>query len=199
MDVLSIVLANYSVAEDLPPRPPDRHGVRVSWDLVVRDAHGKITDRFHKDHDPNLLQGLQFYIAAILGVANGLSFNDTSNTAHVQTGQVLAGTVAIAFGLGSTTPTFSDFAVTTLAGGVNPVAATVSAIAVGGTSGSFTVTAKWSNTTGATQLIAEVAIYVTTTQGMAVESTFAITHDLVGPGQVSPNGTATATATFHWS
>jgi hypothetical protein len=173
-----------------------RIGVRL--DLVVRDGEGNITSTFSKDSDMTLLQSAQFFIVSQMGVT-GLSFKDTSATAHSQTAQVLAGTPTIEFGTGSTAATWSDYVIQTAAGGTNPVTATVSAITANSTNGTFTVTATWTNTTGSTVTISELALYVTTTAGMSSNSTFALTHDVFTGQAVSATGTAAATLTFTFS
>jgi hypothetical protein len=165
--------------------------------LVCRDAEGNITGTLEDDFDPCTLQTTQFYIASQLGVASGFSFLDTSNSSHAQTAQTLSGTPQIAFGTGTIgVNPYSAHAINTLAGGVNPVTATASAITAGSASGTFTVTATWSNTTGLTVTISELGLYVTTTAGMASNSTFMLTYDTFAGQAVSAGGTAAATLTF---
>lgn len=173
--------------------------VHVKLELLLRDAKGKVCGGGILEYDLTVLQSAQFFVSNQLGVASGLSFKDTSGTSHAQTAQVLSGTPQIEFGTGSTSATWSDFAIQTAAGGTNPVTGTVSAITPGGTSGTFTVTGTWTNSTGSSVTISELALYVTTTAGMASNSTFALTHDVFS-GQAVPNGgQASATLTYTWS
>jgi len=167
----------------------------VTLDLVIRDERGVETGRLHRPADITLLQLAQFTQAALMGVVSGLSFKDTAGTSHAQTAAVTAGTPQIAFGIGSTAAAFTDFKIQTTAGASSDViAATVTAIA----SNTFTVTATWTNTTAGTISISELAMYVTTTAGMASNSTFALSHDVFTGQGVSANGTAAATLTFTW-
>jgi hypothetical protein len=173
--------------------------VSAHLNLVCRDADGKVTSTFDKECDMTLLQSAQFFVVSQLNVS-GLSFKDTSGASHAQTAQVLAGTPAIAFGTNGTAATWSDYVIGTSAGGAtNPVGASVTAIVAGGASGTFTVTATWNNTTAGTVTITELALYITTTAGMASNSTFAITHDVFTGQAVSASGTAAATLTYTWS
>jgi|SRR5208283_4623129 len=173
--------------------------VTAQLEIVCRDKDGKITSRFEKPMDMTLLQSAQFFVANQLNVS-GLSFKDTSGTAHAQTAQPLSGTPQIAFGTGGSAATWSDNAIQTSAGGAtNPVTAVVSAITPSGSSGTFTVTATWTNSTAGTITVTELALYVTTTAGMASNSTFALTHDTFTGQAVSPSGTAAATLTYTWS
>lgn len=174
-------------------------GVRVRLNVTVRDRQGRITGGHTCEHDMTLLQSAQFFVSNQLGVASGLSFKDTSGSSHAQTAQVLAGTPQIEFGTNSTAANWSDFAIGTAAGGTNPVTATVSAITPASTQGTFTVTGMWTNSTGVTVTITELALYVTTTAGMASNSTFALTHDVFTGQAVSNGGTAAATLTYTWS
>ena len=190
-----------------PPETADPYGglrgprgnVHVKLEIVVRDAKGNITGGGVLENDITLLQSAQFFVSAQLGVASGLSFKDTATTSHVQTAQVLAGSQQISFGTGATSASWSDFAIQTAAGGTNPVSSTVSAIATQTFTGSFTVSATWSNTTGATVSIGELALYCVTTQGAAVNFTAALTHDVFVAQAVSNGGTAAATLTYTWS
>ncbi|HTT74267.1 MAG TPA: hypothetical protein VMG99_09045 [Thermoplasmata archaeon] len=178
--------------EDADPIPSRGGGFRVKLELVCRDAEGHVTGSWSNEYDQTLLQFAQFVQASFMGVSSGLSFKDTSGTSHTQTGQILAGTPQIAFGTGTTASTFTDYTIQTAAGGTNPVTATVTSIS----SNTFTVTATWTNSTAGSVSISELAMYVTTTQGMGTESTFALTHDVFTGQNVSVNGTAAATLTF---
>jgi hypothetical protein len=199
MELLPVAEHVAESADFAPPieAPPTdyRPKLSVKVDLVCKDADGNVTSAYTNERDQTLLQLAQFTQAALMGVTTGLSFKDTSGTSHTQTAAVLAGTPTIAFGTGTTASTFSDYTIQTAAGGTNPVTATVNAIS----SNTFTVTATWSNTTGSTVAISELAMYVTTTQGMSSESTFALTHDVFSGQSVLNGGSALATLTFTWT
>lgn len=173
---------------------PTHHGIRVRLDLVVTNPDGG-THTVTKEYDMTLLQLAQFIQTGLMGVSTGLSFKDTTGTAHSQTAQVLAGTPTIAFGTGVTAATFADYVIQTQVASGSPVAATVTAIS----SNTFTVTATWTNGTGLTVSVSELAMYVTTTAGMSAEATFALTHDVFTGQAVSNGGTAAATLTFTFS
>ena len=169
-----------------------RPKVVVKAEIVVRDAAGRITDTIVRERDMTLIQFAQMVQEA--GMALAVTMKDTAGTA-VAVAAGSAGTAPqIAFGTGTVAATWSDYAIETLAGGTNPVAAAINAISAGGTSGTFTVTATWSNTTAGNVTIGELAMYVT-----IAANTYAYTHDVFTGTVVSVGGSAAATLTFTFS
>jgi len=181
----------------VPTQPLGGGGrVKVSARIEFRDKDGNLERVYENPDDPFVLQAAQFFQAALLGISTGLTFTDITNSTHAQTAEVLAGTVEVAFGIGTTPEAFTDYAIETTAGASSDViAASVTSIVSGSTSGTFTVTATWTNTTVGTIAISELCLYVTTTAGMGTNATFALTHDVFTGQNVSPSGTAAATLT----
>jgi hypothetical protein len=176
--------------------PLPGHGrIRVSLRMEFRDRDGKLERVYEDPDDPFVLQLAQALQSGLLAVSS-LSVKNTSGTSNTTNAAITSGTVQIAFGTGVTAEAFTDYAVQTAAGGTNPVSATVSSITNGATSGTFTVTATWNNTTGITVTISELSLYVGTVTGFASNpQTLAYSHDVFTGQAVGAGGTAAATLT----
>jgi hypothetical protein len=157
------------------------------------DGTGDVLADFNKE-DITLLQLAQALQSGLLGVSS-LSVKNTAGTLNTTTAAITAATPQIAFGTGTIAASFTDYSIETLAGGTNPVSATVGAIS----GNTFTVAATWNNTTGTVVNISELALYATTTAGFATVETLALTHDVFAAQAVSANGSAAATLTFTFS
>jgi hypothetical protein len=168
-------------------------GVKIRLQLVVTNPDGKKLYYDNPD-DITLLQLAQMTQSGLMALT-GQTIKETGATTQSITGAMTANTPTIEFGTGATAAAFTDYAIQTATTGTNPVTATINAIS----SNTFTVTATWSNTTGSSVTIGEVAMYVTSTAGVSTNKTYALTHDQFTGVVVSNGGTAAATLTFTWS
>ena len=172
-----------------------RSGVRVKQELRIYsgpDATGELVWSGHREMDMTLQQFAQMVQEA--GMALAVTMTDTAGTA-VAVAAGSAGTAPqIAFGSGTTAAAWSDHVIEVLATGTNPVSAVINAVSAGSTSGTFTVTATWSNASGGNITISELAMYIT-----IAANTYAYTHDVFTGQVVSNGGSAAATLTFTFS
>jgi len=167
-----------------------RGGLSVQLDLRLVDPAGNVLSELHRDNDPTTLQCAQLFQGALLAVAFSSAVKDTGGTSRSVSAGSAGTSPEIAFGTGTTPAAFTDYVIQTNAGTGSPASATVNAIS----SNTFTVTALWTNGTGSTVTVSELALYIT-----VATYTFCITHD-VFTGQSVANGvSASATLTFTWS
>ena len=165
-------------------------GLRVSARLDVLDGRGRLVSSVWRPYDMTLKQCAQIFQLNVAGIAGPLTVTDTSNTGRsVSAGSSITAT-QIAFGTGTTPAAFTDYTIQTQVASGSPVTATVNGLS----SNTFTITASWSNSTGSSVTVSELACYLT-----IGGHTFAITHD-VFTGQAVANGqSGLATLTFTWT
>jgi hypothetical protein len=168
--------------------------IRICARIEFRNRRGRLTGVYQNDHDITLFQLTQFIQSSYLAV-NASSIKETGGTTQAVTGAITSNTPSIAFGKGVTAAAYTDFAIQTTAGALSDIIAAASSAATSGAN-TWTITATWTNTTAGTIAISELALYVTTTAGVAANKTYCLTHDVITGQNVSPNGTALATLTW---
>jgi hypothetical protein len=210
--VLEEVLANAQREAAASVRGGKRPGIRCELEIVVRDAEGNVVETRRKPDDLFTVAFLNLFAAAVGNVA--VATYDVTHTSRVIGGSlpqiVFCGPVGlqegmeIAFGTGTTPAAFTDYAIETSAGGTNPVVIATPTSPVS-SSNSFTYAATWTNSTGSSVTVSEVATYwISTAAGSPYiygsnEWTFCITHDTFTGVAVPNSGTATATYTWTFS
>jgi hypothetical protein len=171
-------------------------GFKVALDVVGYEPDGRVVGTYHNESDLITQQWAQFVILQILNQTSTLTVTDTTNT-----GRSIVGTPAtitaltIVGGTGTTAASVTDYVIQTAAsttGTTSTVAATVNwATESSGTSGTFTVTGTFTNSSGSTINYSELCLYVTN-----AAHTFAITHDVFTAVPVSNTGTLAITYTI---
>lgn len=177
-------------------------GIHVCLALEVYEGAngtGRLLSKLVKENDITLFQLSQFFQSSYLAV-NASSIKEVGGTTQAVTGAITANTPAIQFGTGTTAAAYADFAIQTVVsqtGGATPIAASSSAATSG--ANTWTVTATWNNNTGGSVTVSELALYVTSTAGVAANKTYCLTHDVFTGTAVSNGGSAAATLTFTMS
>jgi len=159
--------------------------VKVSLSLKCYDKDGKLTSDLSDSYDQTGAQWAQAFQEAILALA--VTMKDTSATNRSIVAGSAGSSPKIAFGTGTTASSFSDYSIQTQVASGSPVNATANALS----GNTFTVTATWTNNTGGTVSVSELALYVT-----IATFTFCLTHDVFTGQNVSNGGQASATLTF---
>jgi hypothetical protein len=209
--VLEEVLANAQREAAASVRGGKRPGIRCELEIVVRDAEGNVVETRRKPDDLFTVAFVNIFAAALANVAT--STTDQSGTSramgtlpllvgNAQSGSWPSG-LCIYFGTGTTPAAFTDHAIETSAGGTNPVGIAAPTTPVS-SSNSFTYAATWTNSTGSSVTVAEVATYFVSTDVSgylfgANSWAFCITHDTFTGVAVPNSGTATATYTWMFS
>lgn len=128
-------------------------------------------------------------------LATAESIKDTGNTSRSLSANSACSAPTIVAGTGTTAAAVTDVSLQTQQGGSSgSQAATINAYSGAGTSGSYTVTATITNTSGGTVAYAEVGLTI-----VSATFTFLIAHDVFSALSVSNNGTLAVTYTFTFS